>query len=219
MFSTVYMSTTVLSLVENGILDYNLIVIHLLISMAVGQMFMSMVWYFVGLSEKLRLSGRYFDLYKVYVTKETQIALLGSILLVVVMPLHQIMAPYNFTAKSMFLALAPLVFAVLSVISIIYIQSMPLDDAYGEDEDRKRRGEWKAHKGDAIMGSSTEINGAKIYSSLLLLLYGAVITMIYLSEHVQTFRAYLDAMPEDSIQYDTINPSRSFLMGRGLTLM
>lgn len=218
MFSTIYMSTVVLALVENGILDYHLIVVHMLLAMAAAQIFMSMVWYFVGLSEKLRLSGRSFDLYKVYVTKETQIALLGSILLQVVLPLHQALAPYNYTSKSVFLALAPFIFSVLSVISIIYIQSMPLDDAYGEDEDRKRRGEWKAHKGDAV-GSSTEINGAKIYSSLLLLLYGAIITLIYLSEHVQTFRAYLDAMPEESIQFSSNNPARQFLMGRGLTLM
>lgn len=179
-------------------------------------MFMSMVWYNVGYSEKIRMNSR---LYIVYTTKEANIALLGSILMQFFIPLHLLLAPYNFTFKSVFLALAPLIFAVMSVVCTTYIQSMPLGDSYGEDAERKRNRATAAnlHKGDVM--DATEINGAKLFCSLLLLFYGAVITLIYLSDHITTYRAYLDAMPESSIQYDTATPTRMFLMGQGLTPM
>lgn len=210
------MSSTVLGLIENGILDYNVIVVHMLVAMAAGQMFMSMVWYNVGYSEKLHMNSK---LDVVYTTKETNLALLGSIVMQMIIPLLQVLAPYNYTFKSVFLAVSPLIFAGLSVVSTLCIQSMPLDDAYGDDAERKRQKASKAsrHAGDTM--DATEINGGKLYSSLLLLLYGAVITLILLSDHISTFRAYMDTMPENSIQFDTINPTRKFLMGQGLTPM
>ena len=216
-FCTIYMSCTVLALIENGVLDYNIIVISMLMSMCAGQAFMSMAWYFVGISEKMRLKGPEYLTYEVYLTKETQLALLGSILLQLIIPLHQTIAPYNFTFKSVFLWLSPLIFAVLSVLSITVIQGMPLDDCYGKDELKHRRR--KDPNADESFVDPTSITAAKLYSSLLLLLFGTVITMIFLSGHIMTFRAYLDTMPETSIQYDVSSFGRKFLMGQGLNLL
>lgn len=216
-FCTIYMSCTVLALIENGVREYNVIVIHMLMSMCAGQAFMSMAWYFVGLSEKLRIKGSASVLYQVYLTKETQLALLGSILVQLLIPLHQTVAPYSYTYNSTFLLLSPLIFAALSVLSITVIQGMPLDDCYGKDELRKQRANPRAN--EEPFSDPTAITAAKLYSSLLLLLFGTVITMIFLSEHIATFRAYLDTMPETSIQYDITGFGRKFLMGQGLNLL
>lgn len=215
-FGVIYMSTTVLALVENGILDYNLIVIHMLLSMAGSQMFMSMAWYFVGFSEKLRLTDQSMrELCQVYLTKETQLALLGSIVMQVVIPLHQVLAPYNYTYNSVLLAISPILFSILALLSTIIIQSLHLDDEYGQDmilkEDQKG---WNPGYPFA-----TVITGGKLYASLLLLLFGAVISMIFMVEHIQTYRAFLDTMPENSIQFDDISSSRKYLMGQGLSLL
>ena len=214
-FSVVYMSSAVLALVENGILDYNLIVVHTLMSMAACQMFMSMTWYFVGISEKMRLTDpSMLSLHQVYLTKETQLALLGSILLQIIIPLQQVMAPYDYTYKSLFLAMSPVIFAVLSVLSVVAMYDMSLDDEYGTDRDLKgeRKG-WEHNQQFA-----TTITGTKLYTSMLLLLYGTVFTMILVWDHIQTYRAYLGAMPEDSIQFD-LRDSRKYLIGQGLNVL
>lgn len=203
-FTIIYTSTCVLALIENGILDYSVIVVHLLTAMAASQMYMAMAWFFVGASEKHRLQMPKKLMYMAYQTKETQLALYGSIVLLVLMPLHQVLAPYNFTFNSMFLAISPMVFATLGVLSILVIQNLTLDDDTLDQHPAK------------LTPPPTAITGGKIYTSLLLLLYGLAISMVFLSEHLSTFRAYLDVMPDISVQYD-LNPSRKFLIGQGLT--
>ena len=209
-FSTIYMSTCVLALVSNGILDYKVIVVHMLASMCAAQMFMSMAWWYVGYSEKMNLKGKYRLLYKVYITKETQLALLGSILVQGAIPLYQVLAPYNFTYISMSLSLAPIIFSFLSVASICIFQGMHLDDAYGEGV---KQPEQRGYK----LPDATAITGSKLYTSMLLLIYGAFMAMLFLWEHIETFRAYIDTMPEESIQYDP-TMTRKYLMGQGLNL-
>ena len=58
-----------------------------------------------------------------------------------------------------------------------------------------------------------------MFVSLLLLLYGTAMLMVYFSEHMATYRAYLDTMPEASIQYDPLTASRKFLIGPGLSAL
>ena len=204
MFTTIYMSTCVLALIDNGILDYNILVVHLLTSMCVSQLYMAMAWFYVGASEKRRLPEPMRHLFLAYTTKETQFALLGCIVLCLLVPIHQVLSPYNFTYNSIFLTISPIVFATLGMLSILVIQEMTLDeDTLGHHETKQ--------KPDA-----TAITGGKIYTSILLLLYGLVITTIFFTDHVKTYRAFLDNVVEKSILYD-LSPSRSFLMGQGLT--
>lgn len=199
------MSTCVLALVDNGILDYNIIVVHLLTSMCVSQLYMAMAWYFVGASEKLRLPDPMRQLYMAYQTKETQFALLGCVVLCVLIPMHQVLSPYNFTYNSVFLAISPIVFAVLGILSIMVVQNMTLDE------------DTLGHHSTKLRPDATSITGGKIYTSLLLLLYGLAIAVVFFTEHVRTYRAFLDNSVENSILYD-LSPGRSFLMGQGLTV-
>lgn len=212
-FSTIYMSTCVLGLVENGILNYNVIVIHMLTSMCASQMFMSMVWWYVGYAEKLNLKGKNFKLFMVYTTKETQLALFGSIVMQIAIPLHQVLAPYNFTYSSMFLSIAPILFTALGVFSVCIIQGMHLDDAYENVAVLATKGATKTNP----LPDPTAINGSKLYTSMLLLVYGAIITSIFMWDHIETYRAYIDVVPTRSIQFDP-TMSRKFIMGQGLNI-
>ena len=206
-FSIIYTCTTLLALVENGILDYNVIVIHLLFSMCAAQMFMSSVWFFVGLRGKENLTGAQRILHVVYQGKEVQLALLGSFLLQLWIPLHQGLSPYNYTYNSLFLLFAPSIFAVLALLSTVFVQDMTLDDNYDQTPAKDK----------AV--DPTAITAGKMFVSLLLLVYGTVILLVYFTEHMATYRAYLDTMPEASIQYDPLTASRKFLIGPGLSAL
>jgi hypothetical protein len=216
-FSVVYMSSCVLGLVENGILDYHVFTSQLIIAMCVSQLYMAVAWFYVGQEEKLRGIHRkeaWAQLYQVYITKETQLALYGSVALILLIPLLQVLAPYNYTLKSLTLAASPALFSALSMFTILWVQNMHLDDEYGEDKKNKaeRKG-WHM-----LTPHATYITGAKLYSSMGLLAYGTLITLLMLWDHFQTYRAYLDVMPENSIQYDP-SISRRYLIGQGMNTL
>jgi len=215
-FAVIYMSLVALGLVQNNILDYNLFVVHMLVATAASQLFMSNAWFRMGISEKMRLqdnpSGR--ELAQVYVTKETQFGLFMGMLLQLVLPLYLVMAPYQFSYDSLFLALSPAIFSVLALFSLTTVEGMHLDDEYGKAmrEKEKEMG-WLPH-----MPFATAITGAKLYASILLLFFGTVVTMVYMVEHISTARAFTDNFPENSIQLDTAL-NRRFLIGQGLNLI
>jgi hypothetical protein len=64
---------------------------------------------------------------------------------------------------------------------------------------------------------ATALTGGKMLVSLILLVFATAVTLVYLGEHLATYRAYLDVMPEASIQYDPVTESRKFLIGPGLS--
>ncbi len=215
-FAVIYMSLVALALVQNNILDYNLFVVHMLVAAAASQLFMSNAWFRMGMDEKMRLlenpSGR--SLKKVYVTKETQFGLFMGMFLQLALPLYLIMAPYAFTYDSLFLALSPAIFSVLALFSLSIVEGMQLDDEYGTAMEQKElEMHWEPH-----MPFSTTITGAKLYASMLLLFFGTLVTLVYMGEHMQTARAFMDNMPENSIQLDSAL-NRRFLIGQGLNLL
>lgn len=196
-FSVIYTCVTLLSLAENGILDFNTTLSEVLVSLAVGQLFMGITWYTVGNTEKLTSGEEHIrELHVLYQTKEVQYALFMSITLVLILPTATILAPYAYTFASPFLSLSPLVFAILGVFSTLVIQNMPLDDLYGME-----------------MKKPTTITSAKLYASFLLLLFGLVTTLHLLTEHSSTYRYYFDFIPDKAIQSDL---GRSYLFGLGL---
>lgn len=217
-FGVIYMSVTALALVENGILEYNVIVAHLLIAAGVSQLFMSHAWFYAGFNEKRRLVVKNpeaaHNLVPVYMTKETSLGLEIALVLMLLLPLHLLLAPYNFTYKSLFMAMSPLLFAGLSLFSILVVEQLSLDDEYGKDYLAKAAEMGWSHN----VPFATVITGAKLYASLLLLVFGAAVTLVWLSEHIATTRAFMDSMPEASIQLDTAL-SRRYLIGQGLNLL
>lgn len=217
-FGVIYMSVTALALVENGILEYNVIVIHMLLAAAASQLFMSHAWFYAGFHEKSRLyitnPEAAQHLIQAYTTKETQTGLFAALILLLLIPLHLVLAPYNFTLDSLFLMASPAIFAVLALLSILVVEHLHLDDEYGND----MRAKEKEMGWSPFNPFATVITGAKLYASLMLLSFGLVINLTWLNEHVATARAHMDMMPEASIQLDT-SLSRRYLIGQGLNLL
>ena len=209
-FAVIYQSTVVLSLVENGVLDYRIMVVTLLASMATAQLFMSIVWYYSGMHEKLRLTGVAHTLYKVYLTKDVQQALFLLMAVFLLMPLLQVVvAPFEYTYASPFLLFAPLVVVALGAFCTMFVEALMLGDEGQEDSEHRRY-----RIGNHGLPDATAITGGKLASSALLLVYGAAIVAIYLTEHIATFRSYLNAMPPPAAA--AIDASRAFLLGPGL---
>jgi hypothetical protein len=215
-FAVIYMSLVTLGLVENGVLDYNIFLVHLLVGAAASQLFMSNAWFHAGITEKMRLANnpRGRGLAYVYITKETQFGLFMGMLLQLALPLYLVMAPYAFTYKSLFLALSPAIFSVLALFSLNFVEELKLDDEYG----LAMRAKEKEMGWTQDTPFATVITGGKVYASMLLLLFGAIITLAYMSEHMATARAFMDEVPEASIQLDSAL-NRRFLIGQGLNML
>ena len=217
-FGVIYMSVTALALIENGILEYNVIVIHMLLAAAASQLYMSHAWFHVGYSEKQRLRVTNYaaaeQLVQVYATKETQTALFAALVLILLIPVHLFLSPYNFTFRAVFMAAAPAIFVVISMISIHIVEGLSLDDEYGNAMRVKEK-----EKGWLMFTPfANVITGSKLYASLMLLTFGLVVTLIWLDEHIATARAHMDTMPEASIQLD-YSLSRRYLIGQGLNFL
>ena len=191
-------------------LDYNVIVVQMLFAMCTSQAFMAIAWFFVGFKEKLRLTGAKQYLYLVYQTKEVSFGLLGAILVQAGAPLQLILGPYDFTINSWFIFLSPLLFTAGTVIVTLIVQDMHLSDEEHEDSEKRR---YRVTNG---LPDPNAITGGKLYASLMLLLFGAIIALIQLQEHVATFRMYLHTMPAPGT-FAPATPNK-FLLGSGLQL-
>lgn len=217
-FGVIYMALTALALVENGILEYNVFVIHMLLAAAGSQLYMSHAWFFTGFHEKRRLLIRNPSLAQhldeAYTTKETNTGLWAALILLLLLPLHLVLSPYNFTFRAVFMVASPTIFVVISLFSINVIENLSLDDEYGED----MRAKEKEMGWIAYAPFATVITGAKLYASTTLLAFGTIVTLVWLNEHIATARGYMDYMPEASIQLDT-SMSRRYLIGQGLDLL
>jgi hypothetical protein len=208
-FSIIYQSTVVLSLVENGVLDYRIMVVCLLVSMSMAQLFMALAWYYSGHREKLRLTGAAQALHRVYLTKDVQQALFLATLVFLLTPLIQALAPFEYTYASPFLLFAPCIVAVLAETCTMFVEGLLLGDEGQEDSEHRR-----FRIGNNGQPDATAITGGKLASSWLLLVYGAAVVAIYLTEHIATFRTYLNAMPPASAA--AVDASRAFLLGPGI---
>jgi hypothetical protein len=162
----------------------------------------------VGHKEKQRLpeksTGRLLEV--VYEGKEVQWGLAAGLLLQLWIPLQQALSPYDLTLNSLFLLTAPFTFSVLSLFCTLYVQDMTLDEDYSDTPAKQRH-----------TAGGAAITGGKQLVSLLLLVFGTAVLLVQFSEHVATYRAYLDVMPEASILYDPVTESRKFLIGPGLS--
>lgn len=210
-FSIIYQASSVLALTENGVLDYNVVVVQLLFAVCASQLFMAIVWYWVGHKEKLRLSGTKHILHRVYLTKEVQQALLGTLVVFLWIPLQHTLAPYDYTLNSLLLLSSPLIFVTLAVFSTLFVEEMHLGDEHGEDSERRR---YRVSK-DGLPDPNA-ITGGKLAASALLLLYGTFMLLLYFGEHLSTFRAYQREMPPPEAV--AVDSSRQFLFfGPGLS--
>jgi hypothetical protein len=199
-FTMVYSSLSVLSLVENDVLNYAVLVVEVLKAQAASQLYMSVVWYWVGLQEKLRLKSKLLNMYR---TKEVQWALYVSLIMVMLFPLTSYFAPYDYSHNFEFMASSPAFFAILALVSTLYLQDLRLDDQYDDS----------SINGDTSV-PPTHLTSSKLYVALLMLGFTTLVVFNLLGEHWRTYRSTLDALPDKAMQYDLSMP---FLMGQGLT--
>lgn len=219
-FSIIFTCTSLLSMTQNNVLNASVIVVELLKAQAVSQLYMEVVWYWTGYMEKKRLKS---DLIEVYKTQQVQYALFMGMIVVILLPFLQYIAPYDYNNADMFFRVAPMGFVVIAVVGTIFLQGLILDEEYGIDRDMvgevhrsgpMRDGESRDHKmlQDQIY-RATRITGGKLGVSLLVLIFVAFVEFEFVAEYFRTLRAYLDVMPERSMQYDL---SKTFLWGSGL---
>lgn len=219
-FSIIFVCTSLLSLTENDVLNASVIIVELLKAHAAAQLYMEVVWYWTGYMEKKRLNS---ELVEVYKTQQVQYALFMGIILVALLPFLTYLAPYDYTNADMFLRVAPLVFTAIAVVGTIFLQGLILDEEYGIDRDttgekhrvgpmRENESRDHAFHKDQIY-RSTRITGGKLGVSLLVLIFVAFVEFEFVAEYFRTLRAYIDTMPEKSIQYDL---SKTYLWGSGL---
>lgn len=202
-FAVIYTCTSLLALTQNGVLEFSTNLAEVLIAAATAQISMGIVWYQIGSLEKLHSPDeKVRKLHSMYETKEIQYALYMAIVLILSMPLAMFLAPYAYTNASYFLLASPIIFAVLSVIGTLLIQEMALDDVYGEFAGSEKK-------------TPTTITAGKLYVSFLVLLFGLAITVVFLTEHMATFRASIDSVQDRSIQSDV---GRSYLFGQGVLI-
>lgn len=219
-FSIIFSCTSLLALTQNNVLNASVIVVELLKAQAASQLYMEVVWYWTGYMEKKRLKS---ELLEVYKTQQVQYALFMGIVVVGLLPFLQYIAPYDYSNTDMFFRIAPMVFVVIAVVGTIFLQGLILDEEYGIDRDLvgevHRSGpmrdnesrEHQMHK-DQIY-RATKITGGKLGVSMLVLIFVAFVEFEFVAEYFRTLRAYLDVMPEKSIQYDL---SKTYLWGAGL---
>lgn len=218
-YAVISMSLASLALVENGVLDYTVYVASLLAAAAASQLYMSNVWYHAGFKEKARLMKNVhaYGLLQVYETKETQFGLFMGLILQVALPVYIFMTPTtDESRKSIFLATSPFLFSILSLFSLQVVENMSLDDEYGDVmRAKEQQMGWKPYYPFA-----TAITGGKRFASMLLLLFGFVVILVWFDDHMSTARAFMDHMPEDSILHDSSSElARRYLIGQGLNML
>ena len=220
-FAIVFACTSLLALTENDVLSATVVVVELLKAQAAAQLYMEVVWYWTGYMEKKRLKSALTEIYK---TQQVQYALFMGIVLVALLPFLQFVAPYDYTNADMFLRVAPLIFTGIAVVGTIFLQGLILDDEYGIDreftsqenvtENHRMIGpQRRSHQHDQIH-YATRITGGKLGVSMLVLIFAALMEFEFVAEYFRTLRAYLDVMPDKSIQFDL---SKTYLWGAGLT--
>jgi len=202
----------ILSLTENGVTNYAIIITELMKAQAVNMLYMSVAWYYTSnlVKGELGPNGDDKDRGKtwgnseaVLLCKEIQYAMLVSILLIPFMGWLLIVAPYSYSSynNSMFFLCAPMLFSLIALVSSLWIQGLKLNDEYGVDAKKIADREF------------FEINGGMLYASLLVLMFGVFTTMYLMHEHIITCRSFYDLWPSNSIQYDTSFP---YLISNGL---
>lgn len=202
-FTIVYSSLSLLSLVENDVLSYSILIVEILKAQAASQLYMSVVWYWVGLQEKLRAERK---LAKMYRTKEVQWGLYMTLIVVALLAITSQFAPYDYSYKMLFIANSPCMFVFLSLVCTLFLQDLRLDDKYDD-----------ASASTTEPGAPpTHITSSKLYVATLILGFITLVVFNLLGEHWRTYRATLDTVPDRAMQYDLSVP---YLMGQGLTAL
>jgi hypothetical protein len=168
------------------------------------RIFLQVIWYWVGYKEKKHKGIRPEATHaaKLYTTKEMQYALYMAIGTLVVIPIFQILGPFDYNTGDVTLRIAPMVFLVLSVFGTLCLQGLKLDDEYGIDAVEPPASVASDEK-ELLVWHATRITGGKLGVSLLLLLFGFAYELNIVGDYFRDLRAYSDKIPDRAWQYDT----------------
>lgn len=205
-FSIIYTSLSILALTENGVLNSTIVTITVGMAQAVSFLYMQIVWYWAGYTEKKTHKPSAFmegtHAADLYLTKEMQYALFLGIITIAIVPLLQTVAPFDYDCSDLLIRGAPLAFLAISVWGTLYVQEMRLGDHYGKDIEKSPPG---LSDKELLIFRATRITGGKLAVSLLLLAFAGLYEFNIVGQYFRWVRAYSDKLPERAWQFDLQN--------------
>jgi hypothetical protein len=230
-YALAFTSATLLALVENGVLNQRLIIVELLKAVGAAQLYMGVAWYYIGRSEKERDAAEGYSpdmlnpdhrpgadtvrrgftakpRLQTYETQEAGYAVVMSKLVIVLVPIFALLAPYDYQLNSSLLFFTPLFLALLTVSSVIDIQSLFLDDIEGLDKPM-----WDTYHTAFAHKAWKALSGTTLAFSALTLFFAAAVLMQMYWTFLYVFQALTGGWTLPSLQYD---PAQSTLFGIGL---
>lgn len=183
---------SILSLIENGILNYQNLIVEFLKAQATSYLYLATVWIYAYKQES-RVSGVENDPTRELLhTKPVSEAHLLTVCLAAFIYINNQLVPYANNGWSLFLWYCPSIFVLLTFGSITWIESLGLSPFYGKDRKSKE---------DTNTQAVSENDEA---TSLLLIALVGTVAFIFLAEHASVYRAFFDKLPEySSIDFDT----------------
>jgi hypothetical protein len=203
-FALIFSSAPTLALVENGVTSYRVIVTEALKAHLVNFLYMGIVWFFFSLE---RVDGPDYQITSrtagdaVTLSPAGYFHALLSIFIAVTSVVLTFSAPYAYSYWSPLLLSGPAIFLTIALGSTLWIMMSFM----ARDVGGKKAG----------VSAYFDLTPQKLTSSVFLLGFGAVYTLLMFFEHITTYRASLDIWPTTSINYD---PSLAWVVGTGSAL-
>jgi len=173
-FTVVLGALSLLSLVENGITDYDAIIFEILKSNAIGFMYVQIIWKYMSVKNNESQSSSY-----------EEAGTLRSVLLAIAVYLLGLVAPYTLFPLTNIMWYAPLtwvLFAFGSVAWICTFKFKPHPSTVTDETDK-----------DYVIASHQHV-------AFLLMAFLFVLYMYYLKEHTLVYRVLIDLFPPNSVQ-------------------
>lgn len=181
---------SLLSLIENGVLNYQNIIVEFLKAQAISYLYLATVWIY-SYNQECTVSSSDSDVTKeLLLTRPVNEAHYLTVMLAGFVQFNSQFAPYSTNGFSLFLWCVPFLFVLISFGSLTWIASLKLSSFYGES------------KGKDDLGPQDVTENDEAISFLLIVLVAAV-ALMFLAEHASVYRAFFDKIPEyNSINFD-----------------
>lgn len=181
-FATVMGALSLLAHAEMGVLDFDIIVYEIIKCNIAAYIYLQVVWKYMIKYPSTDVG------YSRFVEDGT----LRSVLLVFILYFVGLVAPYAKTNEDVYIWYTPFLWAVLAFASITWICSFQYNEFFGDNT----RGERKLH----VPG---QLSTAAMHVSALVLAFTVLLVMYYLRENYTVFKALIDIIPVNSMQYNT----------------
>jgi hypothetical protein len=182
-FTTVLASLTFLAHIEMGVQDYDIIMFELIKCNVIGYVYMQIIWKHMITKSESDASASPF----------TEEGTLRTVLLVVVMQVFSLMAPYPMQNEYVLLWYLPCMWTILCIGSVVWISSYNFNEYFGSNVPPVKK------------YTDNDMSPASVHTSMLVIFFSFLLTLYYLREHSTVYRVLIDNFPEQSIQYNVSN--------------